>query len=207
MTAEKQRRCKGLLRHTGERCRGKAVKGSDYCRRHGAQALGNKGGAKKGTPKPLGSGRDLPKGHMLAVKHGGYSARLLPEQQEHYERIKAAFEEELGGDENLSASDRLLIFRLATNGAKITAALERDAQPEAVVPLQRLELELLRELKATRASKDTPRASGTTPAEVVAALLARYRAHQALAPPAQHVEVEVIDVEAVEVREDDDGGE
>ena len=205
MTAEKQTRCKGLLRHTGERCRGKAVKGSDYCRRHGAQALGNKGGAKKGTPKPPGAGGPPPKGNTNAVKHGGYSARLLPDEQEHYERIKAAFEEELGGEEKLSASDRLLIFRLATNGAKITVATEKGAGPEATVPLQRLELELLRELKTTRASKDGGSAMGNSPAEVVGALLARFRERQALAPPPQHVEVEVIDVDVVEVQEDDDG--
>ena len=104
-----------------------------------------------------------------------------------------------------SEADRLLIFRLATNGAKITVATEKGAGPEATVPLQRLELELLRELKTTRASKDGGSAMGNSPAEVVGALLARFRERQALAPPPQHVEVEVIDVEAVEVQEDDDG--
>lgn len=199
-----KRRCKGLSRATGERCNCKAAKGSDYCRFHGAQALGNKGGARKGSPKPPGAGGPPPKGNTNAVKHGGYSARLLPDEQEHYERIKAAFEEELGGEEKLSASDRLLIFRLATNGAKITVATEKGAGPDATVPLQRLELELLRELKTTRASKDGGSAMGNSPAEVVGALLARYREQQALAPPPQHVKVEVIDVDVVEVEEGDD---
>jgi len=203
--AKEKRICKSFSRRTGLPCKNEAVPGRDYCKFHGGGAVGSRGGKgrPKGSPKPPGSGGPPPKGNTNAVKHGAYSARLLPEQQEHYERIKAAFEDELGGDENLSASDRLLIFRLATNGAKITAALEKGAGPEAVVPLQRLELELLRELKATRASKDTPRASGTTPAEVVAALLARARDRNLLpAPPP--VEVKVIDVDVVEVQEGDD---
>ena len=205
MAAEKKRRCKAISRQSGERCKCKAVKGSDYCRFHGGGAVGNRGGAKKGTPKPPGSGGPPPKGNTNAVKHGGYSARLLPEEQEHYERIKAAFEEELGGEEKLSAADRLLVFWLATNGAKIASAQEKGAGPEVLVPLQRLGLEILRELKTTRASKDGGSAMGNSPAEVVGALLAKFRERQALPPPPPHVEVEVIDVKAVEVREDDDG--
>ena len=201
MTAVK-RRCKGTSRRTGEPCKNRAFKGSDYCQFHGAQALGNKGGAKKGTPKPPGAGGPPPKGSTNALKHGAYSPRLLPEEQEHYERIKAAFEEELGGEEKLSASDRLLVFRLATNGAKITVATEKGAPAEAMIPLQRLELELLRELKTTRASKDGGSGMGNSPAEVVAALLTRARDRNLLPAP-QPVEAEIIDVEVVEVADDE----
>jgi len=148
-------------------------------------------------PKPPGSGGPPPKGNQNARKHGAYSARLLPDEQEHFDRIKAAFEEELGGSDKLSASDRLLVFRLATNGAKITVATEKGAPPEALIPLQRLELELLRELKTTRASKDGGSSMGTSPAEVMAALIARVRERQAL--PAR-----VIDAESVEVRDPDE---
>jgi len=142
------------------------------------------------------------------VKHGAYSARLLPDEQPYFEKIKEAFETELGGEEKLSASDHLLIFRLAMFGAKITVATEKGAGPEAIVPLQRLELELLRELKTTRASKDGGSAMGNSPAEVVGALLAKIRERQALAPPPpQPVQVDVIDVDAVEVQEDGGGEE
>ena len=101
-----------------------------------------------------------------------------------------------------SEADRLLIFRLATNGAKITGATEKGAGPEVTVPLQRLELELLRELKATWASKDGGPTMGNSPAEVVGALLARFRAHQALAPPPTERD-EVVDAEVVEVEAHD----
>ena len=207
MTTTKKRQCKGTSRQTGERCRCKAVPGSDYCVFHGGGAVGHKkgGGRKKGSSKPPGSGGPPPKGNTNSVRHGAYSARLLPDEREHFDRITQAFEKELGGEEKLSASDHLLIFRLASIGAKITVAMEKGAA-DAIVPLQRLELELLRELKATRASKDGGSAMGNSPAEVVGALLAKFREHQALPPP-QPVEVEVIDVEAVEVQEDDDGEE
>lgn len=206
MATEKRRRCKANSRQSGKPCKNKAVPGSDYCRLHGGGALGNKGGKgrPKGSPKPPGAGGPPPKGNTNAVKHGAYSARLLPDEQPYFEKIKDAFEAELGGEEKLSASDHLLIFRLASIGAKITVAMEKGAV-DAIVPLQRLELELLRELKATRATKDGGSAMGYSPAEVVGALLAKFRERQALPPPPQHVEVEVIDVEAVEVREDDDG--
>jgi hypothetical protein len=206
MTAEKRRQCKATSRQSGKRCRNKAVRGSDYCRFHGGQAVGNKGGGgrPKGTPKPPGAGGPPPIGNTSSVRHGAYSARLLPDEQPHFEMIKEAFETELGGEEKLSASDHLLIFRLAMFGAKITAATERGAGPESIVPLQRLELELLRELKATRASKDGGASMGNSPAEVVGALLAKIRERQALAPPSpQPIQVDIIDVEAVEVAEDD----
>ena len=202
-----KRRCRGLSRQTDERCRNKAVPGSNYCKFHGAQALGNKGGGgrPKGTRMPLGTG--APKGNTNAMKHGAYSARILPEEEPYFEIIKAEFEEELGGEKKLSASDRLLIFRLAANGAKLTVATGKEAGPEATVPLQRLELELLRELKTTRASKDGGSAMGNTPAEVIGVLLAKVRERQALASPPQPVDDEVIDDEAFGVREDDDGDE
>ena len=53
-----ERRCKGTSRRTGEPCKNRAFKGSDYCWFHGAKALGNKGGKgrPKGSPKPPGAG-------------------------------------------------------------------------------------------------------------------------------------------------------
>jgi len=65
MTAEKKRRCKGFKRHTGERCNGKAVKGSDYCRCHGGQAVGHMGRTRKGMRPPRGTG--APKGNTNAL--------------------------------------------------------------------------------------------------------------------------------------------
>jgi hypothetical protein len=206
MNTSEKRRCKGISRQSGERCKNKAVPSSNYCKFHGGGAVGHKkaGGRPKGLPKPPGAGGPPPKGNTNAVKHGAYSARLLPDEQEHFHRITEAFGKELGGDEKLSASDHLLIFRLASIGAKITVAMEKGAN-DAIVPLQRLELELLRELKTTRASKDGGTSMGNSPAEVVGALLAKIRERQALPPPPpQPIQVDVIDVEVTDVPEDSD---
>jgi hypothetical protein len=193
---KKKRICKGMSRLKNRPCRNQAVEGSDYCKFHGGGGVGGRGGKgrPKGSPKPAGAGGKA-MGNTNSLKHGAYSARLLAEEQPHYEMIKAAFEEELGGANRLSASDRLLIFRLATNGAKITSALESGAHSDAIVPLQRLELELLRELKSTRASKDSGSSMGTSPAEVIAALLVRARGTAAALPEPGVDQGEVIDAE------------
>jgi hypothetical protein len=93
----------------------------------------------------------------------------MPEEQEAYERIKAQFETELG-TENLTASDQRLIHQLAVISAKFDVASEKGAPPDALSMLNRMVLDLLRELKATRASKDNVGSTGNTPAEVMAAL-------------------------------------
>ena len=208
MADETKKRCKGISRQSGERCRCKAVKGSNYCMFHGGGALGNKGGAKKGTPKPPGAGGPA-WGNTNAVKHGGYSARLLPNEQPYFDAIKAEFEEDLGGVEKLSASDRMLVDWLATNGAKIASAQEKGAGPEVVVPLQRLGLEILRELKTTRASKGDPSGGGNSPAEVVAALLMKVRDHalsvqQRPALPQEASDDDVVEGEVVDAEAGDD---
>ena len=203
MAFKDAKQCKARSKRTGKRCKNPAVKGFDVCRMHGAHTAGsNLPGRKAGGEKPPGSGRDLPKGHTMSMKHGAYSARLLPDEQADYEAIKADLEKELDGPNGLSVTDRLLILRVAANAAKITSATEKEAPAAVLIPLHRLELELLRELKATRASKGTVPTSGTTPAEVMGNLLAKLR-ERGLLPASGPAEAEVIDVEVVEVEADE----
>lgn len=190
-------RCTARSKKTGERCQNPAVTGYKVCYHHGANPK-NRGGRKKGCDNSKSRKGRPPKGNTNSMKHGAYSPRLLPDEREHYEAIKKAFEEELGGEEKLSASDRLLVLRLATNGAKITVAMGKNAGPEAVVPLQRLELEMLRELKTTRASKDGGSGMGNTPAEVMAALLMRVKERAAADKSKALPEPVVIDAEVVD---------
>jgi len=166
--------CKATRRsegHVGEPCKNRAVPGSEFCKFHGGGAVGKKTGKgrPKGCAKPEGSGGPPPQGNQNARKHGAYSARLMPDEQEVYEQIKAQFEEELGAD-NLTASDQRLIHQLAVVSAKFDLASEKGAPPDALQMLNRMVLDLLRELKATRATKDGGSLTGSTPAEVMAAL-------------------------------------
>jgi|GEM_PF-2942016 len=168
---EEIRICKSTRRsegHKGEPCGARAVPGSDYCRFHGGGAVGKKTG--KGRPKGCDNGATP--GNTNAVKHGAYSSRLLPDEQERYEEIKKRFELELGGTE-LSASDERLIHQFAAVSAKFDVALEKGAPPDALNTLNRMSLELLRELKATRASKAPQQLVVGSPAQFAGALLAR----------------------------------
>ena len=194
-----KKRCKGTSRRTGEPCKNRAFKGSDYCQFHGAQALGNKGGAKKGTPKPPGAGGPPPKGSTNALKHGAYSTRLPPDEQPIYE---AYLEEYLDDVPNPSVTDRRALERLAILETKWHVAVTIGATADSLDVLHRLLHRELKALQVTRESKDTARTTGATPAEVMGALLARVRERGMLpAPPPE--EAEVINVEVVEVEPDD----
>jgi len=112
----------------------------------------------------------------------------MPDEQAVYEEIKAKFEEELGED-NLTASDQRLIHQLAVVSAKFDLASEKGAPPDALQMLNRMVLDLLRELKATRATKDGGALTGSTPAEVMAALFMKVTGGQQPDPAANALPV------------------
>lgn len=188
--AEPQKvRCKATSKQTGEQCRNWAKPGYPVCRFHGA------GGRPAVMPKKPPTAR-VKKGNQNARKHGAYSARLMPDEQAVYEEIKAQFEEELGAD-NLTASDQRLIHQLAVVSAKFDLASEKGAPPDALQMLNRMVLDLLRELKATRATKDGGALTGSTPAEVMAALFMKVTGGRQPDPAAVAIPVEAKVVEAL----------
>jgi len=173
--------------------------GSDYCKFHGGSSLGKNPskGRPKGSPKPEGAG-GRPFGNSNARTHGAYSARMAPDELPLYEAIKTQFTEELGKD-NLSASDERLIHQLAVLSTKFDTAVEKGAPPEALNMLNKTILDLLRELKATRASKDLGPQGGNTPAEIMANLLVAVAERKALVDatePKPVVQAELEDVDA-----------
>ena len=161
-----KKRCKAKSKSTGEQCKRWAVPGYDVCYYHGA------GGLPKLKPPP-GGGR-APKGNQNARKHGAYSARLMPDEQAAYEEIKAQLEAELGA-ENLTTSDQRLIHQFAIVSTKFDSAVEKGAPPDALNTLNRMVLELLRELKATRASKEPQQLVIGSPAQFAGDLLAKIK--------------------------------
>ena len=193
-----KKQCKAKSKQSGVRCKNWAVPGYEVCHFHGA-------GGRPKIKRPAGAGGPPPKGNHNALKHGAYSARLLPDEQARYDEIKDRFLKELGAS-NLSAADERLIHQLAAVSAKFDVALEKGAPPDALAQLSRLVMDHLRELKATRASKDNTGLTGNSPAEVVAALLMKVRAVDG---PQQVNALEhdpnVINVEAKPVKSDDDG--
>ena len=180
-----KKRCHAKSKQTGEQCRNWAVTGYSVCRFHGA-------GGRPKIPKPVGG--KVPKGNTNARKHGAYSARLPAEDRPLYEAIKAQFTEELGGD-NLTASDERLIHQLAIVSTKFDSAVEKGAPPDALNMLNKMILDLLRELKATRASKDLGPKGGSTPAEIMANLLVAVSERKAELRKAEKPKAELPDVE------------
>ncbi len=194
---ENQNTCAGKSRRTGLPCTQPAVNGSNYCRLHGGGGLGNRG--RRGMPKPPGSGGPPPKGNQNARKHGAYSAKLPPDEMAIYEKH---LEQYLSDVPNPSVTDRRALERLAILETKWQVAVTQGAPPDALDTLHRLLHRELKALQVTRESKDTARTSGTTPAEVMAALIAQVRERGALPAP-QPVQAEIIDAEVVEVEQSD----
>jgi hypothetical protein len=98
------------------------------------------------------------------VQHGAYSPRLLPEEEETYRSKKAVFAQALGG---MDAFDQQLVHLLAMLAAKVDTAAAEGANPDAIGPLINQIIQLMRELKATRASRPPePQGAGKTLADL-----------------------------------------
>jgi len=139
------------------------------------------------------------------MKHGAYSSRLPEEQVPLFEEILAEYMTDVP---NPSVTDKMALVRLATYETKLRYAVQANGPPDALDLLDRLLNRTLTALQVTRESKDTARTSGTTPAEVMAALLMRVKERTAELEKDRVLPAPVvIDGEAVEVDGDgEDGG-
>jgi len=141
------------------------------------------GGPNGGPPPP-------PLGHQRARKHGGYSAKLEPDEVEVYEAVKSEFEEFLG---DIDPADRRIIHQLEVVAAKFDGAAQKGAHGDVLSGLNRTVLELLRELKATRASREPQTLVVTTPAQLAAQMMTQIVARKpGLLPLPETPEDEVI---------------
>jgi len=144
---------------------------------------------------PRGTG--APKGNTNALKHGAYSSRLPAEQEPLFDEILAEYMTDVP---NPSVTDKMALVRLATYETKLRYAVQENGPPDALDMLDRLLNRTLTALQVTRESKDTARTSGTTPAEVMAALLMRVKERTAeLEKDRALPEPVVIDADVVEV--------
>ena len=166
-------KCKGFSRRTGEPCGNWSVRGSDYCKFHGGGAVGHKkgGGRKKGSKKPENAGGPAYR-NTSGLKHGAYSPKLQPDEMPVYEQFLTDYLEDVP---NPSVTDRRALERLAVLETKWHTAVSQGAPPDALDTLHRLLHRELKALQVTRESKDTASTAGTTPAEVIAALMLKVR--------------------------------
>jgi hypothetical protein len=191
-------KCKGFSRRTGEPCGNWSVRGSDYCKFHGGGAVGHRkgGGRKKGSKKPENAGGPA-YGNTSGLKHGAYSPRLAPEEQPIYEHFVTEYLEDVP---NPSVTDRRALERLAVLETKWHTAVTQGAPPDALDVLHRLLHRELKALQVTRESKDTSSTAGTTPAEVIAALMlkVRERAIEVDPQPALAGDGDVVEAELIQ---------
>jgi hypothetical protein len=141
------RSCKGINLSTGKPCRQPLAKGQEFCRFHLPQPT--PGQAASESPSPPSPGGK--KGNSNARSHGAYSPRLLPEELPLYEEKRAAFTAALG---TVDVFDEQIVHLLALISVKVDAAMMKGADHATYGGMIKQILDLMKELKATRASKD-----------------------------------------------------
>lgn len=124
-----KRRCAAHSKQTGKPCGKWAAPGFNVCHFHGAG-----GGRPKGIPRspntPLPP--PPPKGNTRAVKHGAYSKRLLPEEQDRYHEFRERLLADFGGQAGLPPADQRLIHDVALAAAKLGFMMSSGAGVRAL---------------------------------------------------------------------------
>jgi hypothetical protein len=147
-----KRRCAAHSKQTGLPCGRWAAPGFTVCHYHGAG-----GGRPKGIPRspntPLPP--PPPKGNTRAVKHGAYSKRLLPEEQDRYHEFRERLLADFGGQAGLPPVGRQLVHEVALASAKLGSMMARGAGGRALADWDR------RLRSALKALKEAQRSTGS----------------------------------------------
>lgn len=165
------KRCKAIVDATGQACNQPAVAGGDFCRFHSGEGAAGEPNEETEVALPAAPGGSSGRlGNRNALKHGAYSIRLLPEEEPVFEAKRQEFTEALGATD---VFDREIVRLLALISTKVDFAVMRGAEHSAYGGMIKQILDLMKELKATRASRD-PVAEGPslTYADLVEALRA-----------------------------------
>jgi len=168
MTVSQARQCIAISGRSGKRCRQPAMKNADYCRFHDADKIGD---GNDDRADSSGKSAGAPKLNANALKHGAYSPRLLPEEEPIYDEKRKAFTDALG---QVDVFDEQIVHLLSLISLKVDQAVMKGAEHAAYGGMIKQILDLMKELKATRASRDTlTEGQGLTYADLYAALQAR----------------------------------
>lgn len=121
---------------------------------------------------PVRNGRGAPNGNTNRLRHGAYANRFLsPEEQEVFHELVGKLRDDFAFN---ASSDFIQVELASIYFLKIGRALGED-NIEAAHKLDQMLRGHLKDLKATKLSRDTPDANElkTTPAEWATALLER----------------------------------
>jgi len=151
--------CKAISKITGKPCSQPAMSGSDYCRIHKDEFLTEEAGEE--TPDWQAGSEHRNKGgqegNINAVKHGAYSMQLLPEEESVYQEMNKAFTQQLG---EVDAFDNHVVHFLSLLSAKVNISASRGAPAEALIPVVREVIRLMRSLKETRDTREPVQSEG-----------------------------------------------
>ena len=157
------RQCQARSKSSRRRCRQPALEGSDFCRMHAdsgvksAGTQGDEGAGQDGAPRKEAPEKQMPakvgapEGNANALRHGAYSVRLLPEEEPLYEEKRKAFTQALGA---VDVFDEQIVHLLSLISVKVDQAVMKGAEHAAYGGMIKQILDLMKELKATRASRD-----------------------------------------------------
>lgn len=173
-------RCAAKSKRTGKRCRNPAVRGKRVCRLHGGLSLsGKERTEKQKANRPPAAGKVnrgcFQKGNQAARKHGAYTSHLSAREKDHVEQLKAEFTGDLEAVAPLTAFDRNMVDHLALACIKFDTAIAGDASLRILDLWHRMIMNLLRKLRATRASRQSDNGVGRSGEEMMEAILEQVR--------------------------------
>jgi len=151
--------CKAVSKITGKPCSQPAMSGSDYCRIHKNEFSTEESGEE--IPEAQAGfdhrNKGAQQGNVNAVKHGAYSMQLLPEEESVYQEMNKVFIQQLG---EVDAFDNHVVHFLSLLSAKVNISASRGAPAEALIPVVREVIRLIRSLKETRDTRDPVQSDG-----------------------------------------------
>ena len=163
------RQCQAIILRTGKRCRQPAMRDADVCRFHAACKVGEGSGGEAET-ESSGKLVGAPSQNINALKHGAYSPRLSPDEEPIYEEKRKAFTQALG---TVDVFDEQIVHFLALISTKVDQAVMKGAEHAAYGGMIKQILDLMQQLKVTRASRDRlTDGQGLTYADLFAAMKA-----------------------------------
>ena len=155
----KTEKCKAIINEKGKECCQPVEEGSEFCRWHNAKTKKSTGKRQKKKKNP-----EQKIGNLNSFKHGAYSLRLLPEEETLYKEKLEIFTKAL---DDVDEFDKQILHMLACISTKLDQAIMKGAEHSAYAGMVRQILDLMKELKATRASKsDNPNRQNVTYADL-----------------------------------------
>jgi hypothetical protein len=142
------RQCQAISQTTGKQCRRWTSPGFNLCSAHGG-GCGHPRELFRSNQEPLPS--PALKGNLRAIKHGGYSSRLLPQERALYDDMRFKLKKEFGSTGPSITLTEHIIHEAAFGFAKLITLLAHEDSFGAMIMQDRRFRKALKTLKWFRA--------------------------------------------------------